>query len=165
MAERDPHTVLGVAPEASEAEIHGAYRRLAKRYHPDINTDPGAESRFKEIAAAYEALSRKEKARGDQSAAQEEAATAASEFARWAAERQRRGGRRAAAATTPGPRFGLGAAALVCLLLALLVFVAAHVGGPLAGGIGVPRAARFFIFGEAALLVARAIGRVLSPEE
>ena len=103
MAERDPHTVLGVAPEASEAEIHDAYRRLAKRYHPDVNTDPGAERQFKEIAAAYEAVSRKEKARGDRGGAQE-AATPASEFARWAAERQRRGGRRSAAATKQGPR-------------------------------------------------------------
>lgn len=56
--DRDPYEVLGVSSQAGEAEIHAAYRRLAKRWHPDHNPgDAGAEARFKEIAAAYEVLS------------------------------------------------------------------------------------------------------------
>ncbi len=62
MATRNPYEVLGVKPETSDEEIARAYRKLAKRYHPDLN--PGnkeAEARFKEIAAAYDLLSDKEK--------------------------------------------------------------------------------------------------------
>jgi curved DNA-binding protein CbpA len=58
MAERNPYEVLGVAREASQEEIHDTYRRLAKRYHPDLNGgDKEAELRFKEISAAHELLS------------------------------------------------------------------------------------------------------------
>jgi len=62
MAARDPYQVLGVKKEASEEEIRAAYRKLAKKHHPDLN--PGnkeAEARFKEIAAANDLLSDKEK--------------------------------------------------------------------------------------------------------
>jgi DnaJ-class molecular chaperone len=62
MAARNPYEVLGVKPAASEDEIRSAYRKLAKRYHPDLN--PGnktAEARFKELSAAYDILSDKEK--------------------------------------------------------------------------------------------------------
>ena len=62
MAARNPYEVLGVKPEASEEQIHAAYRKLAKTYHPDLN--PGnkqAEARFKEIASAHDLLSDKEK--------------------------------------------------------------------------------------------------------
>ncbi len=62
MAARDPYEVLGVKKEATEDEIRTAYRKLAKKHHPDLN--PGnkeAEARFKEIAAAYDLLSDKEK--------------------------------------------------------------------------------------------------------
>jgi DnaJ-class molecular chaperone len=62
MATRNPYEALGVKPEASEAEIRNAYRKLAKRFHPDLN--PGnkeAEARFKEIASAYDLLSDKDK--------------------------------------------------------------------------------------------------------
>lgn len=62
MAARDPYEVLGVKKEASEDEIRAAYRKLAKKHHPDLN--PGnkeAETRFKEIAAAYDLLSDKDK--------------------------------------------------------------------------------------------------------
>ena len=52
--EKDYYKVLGVAEKASEKDITGAYRRLAKRYHPDAN--PGAEDRFKEVSAAYDVL-------------------------------------------------------------------------------------------------------------
>lgn len=57
MSGLDPWQTLGVPPGASKAEIRGAYRRLARRYHPDLNPDdPEAEGRFKEVQAAYETL-------------------------------------------------------------------------------------------------------------
>jgi DnaJ-class molecular chaperone len=62
MAARNPYEVLGVKKEASEEEIRAAYRKLAKKHHPDLNPgNKAAESRFKEIAAAYDLLSDKEK--------------------------------------------------------------------------------------------------------
>src|SRR6266571_6677585 len=52
---RDPYEVLGVGRSASAAEIKSAFRRLAKKLHPDANKhDPKAASRFAEINAAYE---------------------------------------------------------------------------------------------------------------
>ena len=55
---RDPYDILGVPAQASADQIHAAYRRLAKRYHPDMNPgDPTAEARFKQIAEAYAVLS------------------------------------------------------------------------------------------------------------
>lgn len=59
---RDPYSVLGVSKSASEAEIKSAYRRLAKTYHPDHNSeDPRAKERFAEVGAAYEILGDKDK--------------------------------------------------------------------------------------------------------
>ena len=49
-----PYEILGVSPNASEKDIKSAYRKLAKQYHPDVNKDPGAEAKFKEISQAYE---------------------------------------------------------------------------------------------------------------
>lgn len=68
MAQRDPYEVLGVSRSASADEIKSAYRRLARRYHPDVNRDdPSAEEKFKEVSNAYEILSDSEKkARFDQ---------------------------------------------------------------------------------------------------
>ncbi|TYH28790.1 hypothetical protein ES288_A02G171900v1 [Gossypium darwinii] len=60
-AETDYYTVLGVSRNASKSEIKSAYRKLARSYHPDVNKDPGAETKFKEISNAYEVLSDDEK--------------------------------------------------------------------------------------------------------
>ncbi|WP_153059696.1 DnaJ domain-containing protein, partial [Streptococcus suis] len=48
---------LGVSKSASQDEIKKAYRKLSKKYHPDINKDPGAEDKYKEVQEAYETLS------------------------------------------------------------------------------------------------------------
>src|SRR5579875_417646 len=53
---RDPYTVLGVAKSADMAEIKKAFRRLAKKFHPDQSKDPKAKEKFAEINAAYEIL-------------------------------------------------------------------------------------------------------------
>lgn len=55
---RDPYDVLGVAPNASQADIKAAFRKLAKKYHPDVNAgDPDVERKFKEANTAYNLLS------------------------------------------------------------------------------------------------------------
>ncbi len=55
MSTKDPYAVLGVAKSASQEEIKKAYRKLAKKYHPDVNPgDKAAEEKFKEISAAFE---------------------------------------------------------------------------------------------------------------
>ena len=53
----DYYDLLGVSKDADGDTLKRAYRRLARQYHPDINKDPGAEDRFKEIGRAYEVLS------------------------------------------------------------------------------------------------------------
>ena len=54
---KDPYSVLGVSPDASDEEIKKAYRDLTKRYHPDLNPgDPRAAERMNEINAAYDAI-------------------------------------------------------------------------------------------------------------
>lgn len=57
MAKRDYYEVLGLSKSASDDEIKKAYRKLAKKYHPDINKAKDAEEKFKEINEAYEVLS------------------------------------------------------------------------------------------------------------
>jgi DnaJ-class molecular chaperone len=57
MAMKDPYLVLGIDRRATDAEIKKAYRRLARKNHPDVNPgDAGAQKRFQEIAGAYEVL-------------------------------------------------------------------------------------------------------------
>ena len=56
-ASRDFYEVLGVSRSASQDEIQSAYRKLARTYHPDVNKDPAAEERFKDISEAYDVLS------------------------------------------------------------------------------------------------------------
>jgi len=58
---KDYYAVLGVEPGSGESEIKQAYRRLARKYHPDVSKEKGAEDRFKAINEAYEVLRDKEK--------------------------------------------------------------------------------------------------------
>jgi curved DNA-binding protein len=60
-ATRDLYDVLGVERGASEKDIRRAYRKLARKHHPDVNKDPGSEDRFKEVSEAYEVLRDPEK--------------------------------------------------------------------------------------------------------
>ena len=59
----DPYEILGVARDADDDTIKKAYRRLARQYHPDVNPEPEAQERFKDIGKAYEVLSDPEKRR------------------------------------------------------------------------------------------------------
>jgi curved DNA-binding protein len=61
VAFRDYYETLAVPRDATSEQIRSAYRKLARRYHPDINEDEDAEERFKEVAEAYEVLSDAEK--------------------------------------------------------------------------------------------------------
>jgi len=61
MAPRDYYEILGVPRTATADELKSAFRQLARKYHPDVNKDPGAEDQFKEINEAYAVLSDPEK--------------------------------------------------------------------------------------------------------
>lgn len=61
MSKRDYYEVLGVSKGASKDEIKKAYRKLSKQYHPDINKEPDAADKFKEITESYEVLSDEQK--------------------------------------------------------------------------------------------------------
>ncbi len=64
---KDLYEILGVSRSANDTEIKKAYRKLAREYHPDVNKDPGAQDKFKEVQKAYDILSdTKKKAQYDQ---------------------------------------------------------------------------------------------------
>ncbi|WP_067465994.1 DnaJ C-terminal domain-containing protein [Actinomadura macra] len=63
MAVQDPYAALGVSRDAGQDEIQRAYRKLARAHHPDINKDPEAEERFKDVSEAYAILSDPEQRR------------------------------------------------------------------------------------------------------
>jgi len=53
---KDYYAVMGVPRDATPEQIKAAYRKLARKYHPDVSKEPGAEEKFKEVAEAYETL-------------------------------------------------------------------------------------------------------------
>jgi molecular chaperone DnaJ len=61
MAKRDYYEILSISKGATDDEIKSAFRKLARQFHPDVNNDPNAEDRFKEINEAYAVLSDQEK--------------------------------------------------------------------------------------------------------
>ncbi|HFQ91244.1 MAG TPA: J domain-containing protein, partial [Chromatiales bacterium] len=58
---KDYYEIMGVPRDATQDEIKRAYRKLARKYHPDVSKDPDAERRFKELGEAYEVLKDPEK--------------------------------------------------------------------------------------------------------
>ena len=54
MSKRDYYEVLGLDKSASSEDIKRAYRKLAKKYHPDVSTEKDAEAKFKEVQEAYD---------------------------------------------------------------------------------------------------------------
>lgn len=61
MEYKDYYKIMGVARDATQDEIKRAYRKLARKYHPDVSKEPDAEARFKEVGEAYEVLKDPEK--------------------------------------------------------------------------------------------------------
>jgi DnaJ-class molecular chaperone len=55
---KDPYKILGLLPGATESAVKEAYRKLALKYHPDVNKDPSSEEKFKEINEAYASLAK-----------------------------------------------------------------------------------------------------------
>ncbi|MFD8968855.1 DnaJ C-terminal domain-containing protein [Streptomyces sp. NPDC059568] len=109
---RDYYAVLGVSRTASDEEIQQAYRKLARRHHPDINKDPRAEERFKEVNEAYSVLADPDtRARYDRFGPDFRKIPEYAEYGEGADERVAATGRGAGGWTTPGGggvRFGQG---------------------------------------------------------
>ncbi|HLR41022.1 MAG TPA: DnaJ domain-containing protein, partial [Virgibacillus sp.] len=61
MSKRDYYDVLGVGKDASKEEIKKSYRKLARKYHPDVNKEEDAADKFKEAKEAYEVLNNDQK--------------------------------------------------------------------------------------------------------
>ena len=57
MSKKDYYEVLGVSKNASDSEIKSAFRKMAKKYHPDVSKEPDAAEKFKECQEAYAVLS------------------------------------------------------------------------------------------------------------
>jgi curved DNA-binding protein len=112
VAFRDYYETLGVPRDASNEDIRKAYRKLARENHPDVNKDPGAEDRFKEISEAYEVLRDPDKRkRYDQLGANWKAGQDVSGAPGWEDVFRRgrqRGGARAGAGGGGGPSGGFG---------------------------------------------------------
>ena len=56
MKYKDYYSILGVANNAGEDDIKKAYRKMARKYHPDVTKDPKGEEKFKDVAEAYQTL-------------------------------------------------------------------------------------------------------------
>ena len=82
---RNPYTVLGVPPSASDSDIRAAFRKLAKQYHPDRNPgDKKAEDKFKEISAAFDVIGDSEQRKKyDRGEIDEEGRERVSPFSQW----------------------------------------------------------------------------------
>ncbi len=53
---KDYYEIMGVSRDATQDEIKRAYRKLARKYHPDVSKEPDAEEKFKQLGEAYEVL-------------------------------------------------------------------------------------------------------------
>src|SRR4051794_32849752 len=109
VAFRDYYETLGVPRDAGAEDIKRAYRKLARENHPDVNKDPGAEDRFKEVSEAYEVLRDPEKReRYDRLGANWKAGQDVSGAPGWEEVFRNRGGASGARSTGGGGGFGDG---------------------------------------------------------